>query len=158
MSEKETNRFQQQGRTKLIKGSILTPENAGLRIILSVTNMAGKAENPILSIFDKKWKKVREEMKGWYNTRTGAYKLGALNTSAVQSDTWVLHMLCQDNDLQTDPKALETCLKEVCKMAIYEHASVHVSMLLLNSIPEMSDMLKTNLLEKGVSVYFYEEV
>src|SRR5271166_2694234 len=124
---KEKNKFQVKGRTKVIQGSILAPENAGLRFVLSITNTAGKAENPLYPIFEKKWKKVREEARGWFATKTGAYKLGAINTTAVQSDTWVIHMLCQNDDVQTDNKALADCLKKVAASAKYEKATVHVS-------------------------------
>jgi len=154
----ERNRFQPTGKTKVIKGSILAPENAGLRFVLSITNMSGKAEGPLYPVFEKKWKKVKEEAKGWYNTRTGAYKLGATNNTAVQSDTWVIHLLCQDEKLETDVKALEECLNKVCAAAKYEKATVHVSTVLTDYVPELSDLLKKALLDKGISVYFYEEL
>lgn len=159
MSDKteSVNKFQPKGRVKVIKGSILAPENAGLRFVLSVANLAGKLENPLLPLFDKKWKTLRAEVKGWYTTRTGAYKLGAVNTTAVQSDTWVLHMLCQDADLKVDVKGLEECLKKVCASAKYEKATVHVSTLLVEAIPELQDLLVSQLVDQGVSVYFYEE-
>lgn len=149
--------FQQQGRVKVINGSILAPENAGLRFVLNVANMVGKAEGPLYPLFDKKWPTVKKEVKGWFNTRDGKYKLGAVNTTAVQSDTWVLNLLCQDADLQTQADSLTTCLKEVCKMAKYERASVHVSTLLTNAVPELTDLLTKELVENGVSVYYYEE-
>lgn len=154
----ERNKFQQPGKTKVIKGTILAPENAGLRFVLSVTNLAGKPDgNPQYPLFEKKWRKVREEARGWYATKTGAYKLGAVNTTAVQSDTWVIHLLCQNEEQQTDAAALEKCLKEVCKMAKYERASVHVSSLLTNAVPELTGLLSTQLVDEGVSVYFYDE-
>jgi hypothetical protein len=152
-----TNRFQQAGRVKIVQGSILTPENAGLRFVLNINNMAGKPESPLYALFDKKWPRVKAEAKGWYNTRTGAYKLGAVNTTAVQSDVWVVHMLCQGEDLQTDQAGLEKCLKEVCKMAKYERATVHVSSLLVSAVPELQEMLNTQLVDQGVAVSFYEE-
>ena len=152
------NKFQQQAKNKLIKGSILAPENAGLRFVLSVNNTQGKVEgNPLLPLFDKKWKQVRAETKGWFATKTGAYKLGAINTTAVQSDTWVIHMLCQGDDLQVDAKGLEDCLKKVCASAKYEKATVHVSTVLTDAIPELTELLTKQLVENGVSVYFYEE-
>jgi hypothetical protein len=153
----EFNRFQPQGKVKTIKGTILAPENAGLRFVLSVANMGGTTEYPLYKIFDKKWKKVREETKGWYTTRTGAYKLGTNNTTAVQSDTWVIQMLCQTKELVTDVKALEDCLKKVCQMAKYEKATVHVSSILLEDVPEMKSCLDKQLILQGVNVYFYEE-
>lgn len=151
------NRFQAQGKTKLIHGSILNPETAGLRFVLNMANMAGKTEGGLYPIFDKKWVKVKQEVRGWYVTKTGAYKLGAVNSLATQSDVWVVSCLCQDENLKVDVVALEKCLKEVCKMAKYEHASLHVSTLLTDSVPELSELCKTQLVEQGVSVYFYEE-
>ena len=157
MTENKENRFKQIGKTKFIKGSILMPENAGLRFILSINNLEGKPSNPLFPIFDKKWKKVREDSRGWFATKTGEYKLGAINTTAVQSDTWVIHMLCQNADLTTDIKGLEACLKKVCTSAKYEKATVHISDILVDAIPELKTLLATHLIENGVSVYFYEE-
>ncbi len=151
------NLFQPQGRVKVIKGSILNPYDAGLRFIFNINNTVGKAENPLYALFDKKWPRVKSEAKGWYNTRTGAYKLGAINTTSVQSDTWVIHLLCQDDELKTHADALAVCLKEVCKLAKSERASVHVSTLLTDFIPELSDLLQKELVEKGVAVSYYEE-
>ena len=49
------NKFQSAGRVKMIKGSILNPENAGLRFVLSINNMSGKPDNhPLYSLFEKK--------------------------------------------------------------------------------------------------------
>lgn len=152
------NKFQPQGKIKLIKGTILAPENAGLRFVLSVNNLAGKTDdNPLYPVFEKKWKKVKEEAKGWYATKTGAYKLGAINTTAVQSDTWVIHMLCQDESLQTKTTALEDCLKQVCDKAKYEKASVHVSSVLLNAMPGLQDLLIKHLTTQGVNLLIYSE-
>ena len=157
MTEEKTNKFQQAGRVKVVQGSILSPHNAGLRFVLSVTNMLGKMESPLYPLFEKKWPKVKQEARGWYATKTGAYKLGAVNTTAVQSDTWVLHMLCQDGELKTDTEALDKCLKEVCRLAKYERATVHVSSLLVNAIPELTETLNRELVSNGVAVCFYEE-
>jgi hypothetical protein len=152
------NRFQPVGRTKVLNGTILSPEMAGLRFVLSLNNLAGKVEgNPLLPLFDKKWKKVREDSKGWYATKTGAYKLGAVSTLAVQSDTWVVHMLCQDQDLKVDLDGLKTCLNNVCKLAKSEQASVHVSSLLVDAVPQLSDLCTECLVNNGVSVYYYNE-
>lgn len=155
----KTNKlFQPKGKTKVIKGTILAPENAGLRFVLSINNLAGKPDNhPLYPLFEKKWRKVREEARGWYATKTGAYKLGAVNTTAVQSDTWVIHMLAQNEQQETDATALEKCLKEVCKMAKYERATVHVSTLLTESVPELQALLSSQLVDEGVSVYLYDE-
>jgi len=152
----EQNKFLVQGKFKEITGSILAPQHAGLRLVLSTNNLSGKPENPVFPIFDKKWRKVREDSKGWFSSRIN-YKLGCVNTTAVQSDTWVIHLLCQDENFKTDDKALEDCLKKVTEMAKYEKASVHVSQLLLDSVPGMKASLLKLAVENGVNVYSYKE-
>lgn len=155
--ENVTNKFMTLGKAKSVNGSILLPETSGLAFILNIANLAGKTEGGLYPTFDKKWVKVKQEVRGWYATKTGAYKLGAVNTIAVQSNVWVINLLCQNDNLVTDTTSLSKALKEVCKMAIYEHSSVHVSHLLTDSIPELSNLLKTELLDKGVNVYLYNE-
>lgn len=153
-----TNKFQALAKTKTIQGSILNPHNAGLRFVLSVNNLAGKPEgNPLLPLFDKKWKKVREESRGWYSNKTGAYKLGSISTTATQSDTWIINMLCQDESLNVNIKGLEDCLKAVQKLAKYEKATIHISDILVKAVPELVKLVESTLLNNGVSVYFYEE-
>jgi hypothetical protein len=153
----DVNLFKIKGKSKVINGSILAPYNSGLRFVLSVNNMAGKPENPLFPIFEKKWKQVKQDSRGWFATKTGEYKLGATNTTAVQSDTWVIHMLCQDENLKTDVKALEKCLNKVLATAKYEKATIHVSSLLMKTIPELEKLAKSVFIDNGVNVTFYEE-
>lgn len=158
--DNKVNKFQPKGTVKVIKnGSIIMPESGGLKFVLSVANMAGKPEgNPLLPIFDKKWNKVRAEVRGMFANKTGAYKMGAIaGTTAVQSDVWVQHLLCQGEDLKVDVKALEECLKKVATSALFEKASVHVSSVLISAIPELPELLGKTCVDKGVSVYIYEE-
>ena len=155
---KETvKKFQQPGRVKLVQGSIVAPQNAGLRFVLNVANTVGKAEGPMYPLFEKKWPTVKREVRGWFTTRDGKYKLGAVHTLAVQSDTWVISLLCQDDELNTDSDALRTCLKEVCKSAKYERATVHVSTKLTDALPSLQELLNEELVSEGVSVNFYDE-
>lgn len=150
--------FQPKGRTKVINGTIIAPETAGLRFVLSLNNLLGKAEgNPLLPLLDKKWKKVREDSRGWFATKTGAYKLGAINSLAVQSDTWVIGMLCQGENLVVDEVGLKECLKKIAVLAKAEHASVHISSILTAAIPTLSDFATEALVNNGVSVYYYNE-
>lgn len=151
------NRFKQQGRVKVINGSIINPESSGLRFVLNVANLGGKMESPLYPLFDRKWPKVKAEVRGWFVTKTGAFQLGTVHQIAVQSDIWCLSLLCQKEDLTTDVKGLEKCLKEVCKMAKSEKATVHVSSLLTNAIPELAGLATKCLVEEGVSVSYYQE-
>ena len=149
--------FQQKGRTKTIKGSVLMPETAGLRFVLNVTNLGGKVNGSLHALFDKKWKQVKAETRGAYVNKTGAFKCGTISQIATQSDVWVINLLCQDENQKTDVPALEKCLKEVCKLAKYERGSVHISSLLTSMVPELQELAEKHLLANGVSVYFYEE-
>jgi hypothetical protein len=157
--ENNVNKFQPKGTVKVIKGTIVMPETGGLKFILSPVNMVGKPEgNPLLPILDKKWPKVRAEARGLFAGKTGAYKLGAVaGVTATQSDVWVQHILCQDKDLKVDLKALEECLKKVATSALYERANLHISTVLVEAIPELPDMLVKHCVDKGISVYYYEE-
>jgi hypothetical protein len=158
MTDTQNNQFQAAGRVKTIQGSILSPHNAGLRFILNIANTAGKMESPLYPVFDKKWPKVKAEVRGSFVTKTGAYKLGtiACNT-ATQSDVWVLSLLAQDDDLKTDVVALEKSLVEVCKLAKFEKASVHVSTILTDHVPQLTELINKCLVKQGVSVNFYDE-
>lgn len=148
--------FAPKGKTKVVKGSILAPENAGLRFVLNSFSLSGKPEGPLYALFDKKWSRVRSESRGWYATRQN-FKLGAINTTAVQSDTWVLTMLVNNEEGKLDEASLDVCLKKICDMAKYERATVHVSSLLSDELPVLADKLNTALVANGVSVVFYEE-
>lgn len=148
--------FAPKGKTKVVKGTILAPENAGLRFVLNTLSLSGKPDGELFSLFDKKWSRVRSESKGWYATRQN-FKLGAINTTAVQSDTWILTMLVKNEEDQLDESALDVCLKKICDMAKYERATVHVSSLLTDEFPALADKLNTALVANGISVVFYEE-
>jgi len=151
------NKFMKLGNVKTISDSILTPHYADLKLILNVANMAGKVDDPIYAIFNKKWPRIKAEVRGWWAMKTGAYKTGAIHTVCVQSDTWCISMLARDKDMNVDLVGLEKCLKEVCKTAIYERASVHISTILTEEIPELTDLVNQEIVSKGVSVAYYEE-
>lgn len=157
MSENKENKFAIKGKVKNIKGTIIAPETGNLKFVLNVLAMTDKPDSPLFDLFDKKWKKVKEEAKGWYARREN-FKLGATMTTAVQSDVWVLSLLCKDKDNALDAAGLEKALGTVAGMAVYEKAGVHVSGLLTKEVPEIVEMIDKVLIPKGVNVYYYEEV
>lgn len=152
----EPNKFVTHGKTKVINGSILSPELGSLRLVLAPCSEDGKPASELHKLLGKKWKSVAVDLKGWYSEHIG-FKLGATKNTAVQSDTWVIHCLCYDKDNKLDEKALAACVKKLEDMAKYEKASVHVSTLTAASMPGLADMLSKQLVEKGISVYYYEE-
>jgi hypothetical protein len=156
------NQFQPKGRVKVVQGSILFPQDGGLRFILNVANMAGKTEGPMYLLFNKKWAQVKPEVRGWFNQKTGAYSLDEkkaahLLETLVQSDVWVVSCLCQDEKLRTNVDALTKCLKEVAKRAKSEKASLSVSTFLTEEIPELPELLTKLVVDQGINVAFYEE-
>jgi len=145
------------GNFKIIKGSIINPESSGLKYIIAPQNLKGTIGSPTLEILNKKWKKVNENVKGWYSTRTGAYKLGAIEITSVQSDVWIIHSLFQDENGKTSETGLKDALKAIVKSAKFEGANVHVSNLLLQEVPDLNKYLQSEVIDKGVSVYVYNE-
>lgn len=154
----ELNKFQVSGKLKVVKGSVLNPQSGGLSFVLSTLNMMGKVDqNLLIPFFNKKWKKVASENRGFFAEKTGSYKLGAVFSVQVQSDVSVQNMLCFNDKLELDDKALEKCLDKVCATAIYDKASIHISSKLVEQLPQLPDMIKSHFLDKGVNVYMYEE-
>jgi hypothetical protein len=150
------NKFAVQGKTKLISGTITMPQGSGLRLVLVAASESGKPDSELYTVLDKKWRAAKVEAKGWYQSRAN-YKLGAVKDVATQSDVWLMNMLVLDKDNVLNDAALLTALKEVAKVALYERASVHCSTLLTTDFPQLQELLMTNLVAKGVSVFFYEE-
>ena len=150
------SKFLPKGKVKTVKGSILNPEYAGLRLIVNFVNQNGKPEGSLYSLFDKKWKKVKEETKGWYASRIN-FKLGEINTIAVQSDTWVINCLCQNESNAIQEPALNDCIKKIASIAKNEKASVHVSTELFKEFPNLMQSLNSYLVDNGINVSVYEE-
>lgn len=154
--EEKASKFAPKGKDKVINRTILTPEYAGLRLVLNLINESAALNEELGSIFDRKWKKIKEEVKGWYASRNN-FKLGQTNTIAVQSDTWVVNCLCKTKENVLDRKALESCIQKVLSVAKMEKASVHVSALSVLECPELKEELNNQLLNNGINVCYYEE-
>lgn len=145
-----------QGKLKEVTGSVLSTQNSGLRFIINATNKKCNLEYDLIKDFDKKWKNVRGDLKTWFNNPAN-HKLGNIRELAVQSDTWIVHMLCQDENLKTDEKALKECLKKVAELARYEQASVHLSHKTVEQVPELKNLVEEFILNKNISVYVYKD-
>lgn len=151
------NKFVTHGKTKLVQGTILTPELGNLRLILVPSSEKGDASSDLYNLLSRKWKQARAELKGWYSNHIN-FKLGNIQSTAVQSDTWVVHCLFEDKDGKVNEKALASCVKKLADLAKFEKASIHVSVLSTNAVPTLPDLLTAECVNKGTSVYYYEEV
>jgi hypothetical protein len=156
MTDPTPNKFAVQGRTKLINGTILMPEMGGLRLILVPASENGKPDTEMYNLLDKKWKVAKAELKGW-NQYHVDFKLGNLHTTAVNSDIWLIHALFLKADGTVDDKAFASCLTKLEKMSKDEKASVHVSVGVAETVPNLQELMQKALVEKGVSVYYYAE-
>ena len=154
--ENNFNKFVPQGRTKLVNGSVLSPELPGLRLVVVPCSELGKPNTVLHHILDKKWSIIGKQLKGWFAQHVD-FKLGSIYTTAVQSDTWAVHMLCYDKEDRLNGLAVEACLKKISTLAISEKASVHFAAPLLEMIPSLSDLVGPYLLNKGIHTYFYDE-
>lgn len=152
----QPNKFLTNGKSKVVNGSIINPEMGNLRLIFVPCSASGKPDSDLHAVLNKKWKTVAAELKGWYSNNID-FKMGSINRTSVQSDTWVLHALCMDAQGKLDEKALAACVKKVADMAKYEKASVHVSHLTAKAMPKLIDMLHTSCVEKGTHVLYYDE-
>lgn len=149
-------KFTPQGRTKLVQASILQPELSGLHLVVIPCSETGKPDTALHKILDRKWATVSRDLKGWFAHHLD-FKLGSINTVAVQSDVWIVHMLCFDKQGQLNEAGLASCMKKLSTLATMEKASVHMSVLTLDAIPTMQDLVKPWLLDRGVHTYFYQE-
>lgn len=142
---------------KNIKGIITTPQLGGLKFILNNVSISGNPENSQMPIFDKKWLRVRTETRGWF-ADPSTFKLANIKDCMVQSDIWIINMICQDKDNKTDLNSLITCLEKIIKLAKYEQASIHVSSQFITDVPEF---IQNNLIDmftkNNINVFLYAE-
>lgn len=136
------------GTLKNIKGTITLPQLGGLKFILNNVNMSGSPDNSQMATFDKKWLRARTEARGWY-ADPSTFKLGNIKDCMVQSDVWIINMICQDKDKKTDIQALKTCMDKVIKLAKYEQATLHISSEFIKDVPEISETLPKEFEYKG---------
>jgi hypothetical protein len=147
------NQFTKTGSVKKITGSILLPQMSGLNIIVSLSDINGELVDPQLSVFDKKWAKIRAEIKSWYALRDISYRLGNVKMTPVQSNVWICHTLCFNKTI--DETALDKCAKEIAKQAAFESASVHVDSSVVALVPNIVSVLEKHCIPSGVSICVY---
>lgn len=150
------NTFVTKGKTKVVNASILSPELGNLRLVIVPCSESGLPETELHALLSKKWRSVNAELKGWYANHIN-FKLGNVQTTAVQSDTWIVHTLCFDKEGALSAKGLAACVKKLAEMAKYEKGSLHVSTLTANAMPELVELLQSECIDKGIAVYFYQE-
>lgn len=157
----QPNPFVTHGKTRVVQGTILSPEMGNLRLVFVPCSESGKPDTNLHVLLNKKWRTVAAELKGWYANHVN-FKLGNIQTTAVNSDVWVVHALCLAVDKETgavslDEKALASCMTKLSALAKYEKGSIHVSNLTVNALPEVVQLLTENMVEKGIAVAFYNE-
>lgn len=161
------NKFTIPGKFKQVNGTILAPENAGLRVILNVCGISGKFESEANQLLAKKWMKAKTGYKEWFASQQN-FKLGTFNTTSVASDIWIVNLLLKDTNDQIDDKLsakigknnetlLELAIRKFAEYIKYERASVHVPISVIKEIPTLTDLLKKHLVDEGIHTYLYHE-
>jgi hypothetical protein len=150
------NKFTTPGRVKEVNASVLSPQNAGLRLIVNAVGQDGKFESKLDLLLTKQYPKIRLDQREWYATQLN-FKPGQLNTTALASDCWSVSMLVKDKAGKVDPKSLQLGVKKLAELAKYENASVHVSNILVEEMPELKTLVLEQIAANGTNVYFYNE-
>lgn len=148
------NKFVTPGKFRQATSVITAPDNSGLRFVLNPIDASSKLATPVNEILTKRWKEAKTQAKSWASN-IATYKMGEVQTVAVQSDVWVVNMLILDADCKVDEVALEKSLKKIAAMAKYERATVHASDMLMD-IPSFGTHCKTHLLDEGLSLWVYK--
>jgi hypothetical protein len=156
MDKPVQNKFTPKGKVKQLAASIIHPENAGLRFIVNIVGQSGKFESKLGLFLAKRWGKVREDYKSWFAGQQN-FKLGSINTSSVASDTWIVHLLCEDKAGEVSESSLDSAVKKLGALAKYEHASVHISTLLTDAYPTLMTSLERHLTDEGVNFNLYSK-
>lgn len=152
------NPFMNKGKVKEVNASVLHPQGGGLKLVLTTATTNPKLLNcPMLPLLTKKWSKFKESLYKLYSHRSSDWGLGYVAELAVQSDVWIMHLLCRNDDGYLDVNGLRKCLQNIKKIADYEKASVHVSSDVLEMFSGFGDVVKEELVEKGVAVVIYTE-
>jgi hypothetical protein len=150
------NKFVTQGKTRLVNSTIISPEMGNLRLIFTPCGKQGKPDTALHAVLNKKWRTVAAELKGWH-AQNFTFKMGNVHSTAVQSDTWVLHALCYNEKGVLDEKALESCVKAAAALAKSDGGSLHVSTLSVEQMPQLADYLSKYVIDRGLACYFYQE-
>ncbi len=137
-------------------GSVLTPQNAGLKMILATVSQNGEYSSPFFNMITKRFAKVKSDYREAFVTQQGL-KLGNVNTTAITSESWIQTAVCLDAKNKLDKKALEICVNKLVAMAVYEKASLHISNMLFGEVPALKKLLPSVALANGVNVYLYDE-
>lgn len=148
--------FKKQGIVKKIKNNILNLETNGLAMVVTSATNNGIPDTPLYKLLEKKWLNIGKELKGWkqYNI---TYKMGNIHQTNVNSDIWIMHCLFVDKDNNFDKKSAEECMKKLCKAALWDKASVHISGLLVQEFPQLVEIANKYLIQEGVTVCYYDQ-
>jgi len=144
-----------QAKVREVKGSILAPVNAGLKMTLVACSQSGSYSSPLYDAMVKRYPKIKEDYRGLFINQN--LKIGAVYTTAVNSEVWILQAVCMDKEGVLDETALKACVKKAVSSACYEGASLHLSELLFNDVPELKEALTAEAIKSGVNIYLYVE-
>ena len=159
------NKFQTKGTLKQISGSIIQPQGSGLMYVPINISVDQYNEHPLYKLFDKKWKQVKSETKQAYLNKNGhLFKIGVCsNDISVQSDVVIKGMICQKNNkengkIETNKDAVEKCLQVMSKEAKQNKASIHLSQIVLDVLPELTaELVEKHFINNGINVFMYDE-
>jgi len=146
-------------KIKRSDSTVFFGETSALKLVLNVYDLKSdkfeKIKTKNMAVLCKKWAKAEETDRSWSYSRD--FKLGNVNSTAVQSDVWVLTMLCKQEG-KTVASALSDCLDKIVKVAKYERANIHITESLFSDLPELTDdLLQEKFLDQNIKVFVYKD-
>ncbi len=115
-----------------LKGDATDPSAKGAKIIAHVCNDQGGWGRGFVLAISKRWKKPETAYREWFNSGSrDDFNLGNVDFVQVKNDILVANMIAQQgyktsNSIPIRYEALRKCLEEVCEVAKYNSASVHM--------------------------------
>jgi hypothetical protein len=151
------NKFNPKGRLKELTGSVLMPENSGLRLVFCPCSKSGNINLNLQKAVIKKWGSAKTDYKSWFATRIN-FEYGHLITTAIASDTWIVSTLIYDQNDKLESSALESSIKKLSSLAKYEKGSVHFHKQLFDESPALIELVNKYLIDNGINVYIYQNI
>lgn len=124
-----------------LKGDATAPQAKGKKLIVHITNTAGKWGKGFVLAVSKRWPEPEAAYRAWYHARIhmdvsgdGGFRLGQIQVVKVSDDLAVVNMIAQESILNFGAslippiryEALRTCLGQVAGYAKFFNASVHM--------------------------------
>lgn len=150
------NPFAPKGTVKELDLSIILPFSTNMGYLLLPCSSSGKShETEMYKLLHTKWVKIAEQYRSFWANKF-VHKPGAIQVTQIQSDLASAQCLFLNDDGEVDAAAMKQCMVALAKTVKDNKGSLHVA-LSVASIPGMKEILVSEFLENGLSIYVYKK-